>query len=562
MQLISTLQEASSHQIDELKRVMQKDPRVKQIFQKHLDLEDIRNPAEFLNTVKFFLLNNRNVIDFVEGRNYVKALDKNALKKLRELKPATMTQRDVDNLLQFASDVFREFKHVENSGMSPELRKEILEWVNKNGRYFDLSRHAQRELLSLPNVRPTRPILVYRGLLFSGSDLKERKRYDGSLEIGKGLKFLRSIREGSRVVDLEWDRASSWSTSKEVAMRFAQFSSASSNFEATMNWLSRKGKIDGDLGFVISTLAQPEDILLDVSRFVTSAHMQHGGEGEIILAPGTYTCRVTTKLTKEKGEVDPIKSAEIDESINNAVAAVKEFARTWEVEDFSDLKTEGWSTIDVERMLRSGSTEAFSKLARKGTKEAALKALSQLKEFYHEHLENLSEEQLQTIQADKRIGKIAEWIVELRKWMNEESRHQAHRTVDNPKGRVAHKKMSVEQLRDTNYSPTHTKLKDATTGARFTDYATGNAVNSLLTGLGDTPEKDIHRRGRKDQEAVMDRLLKKFYDKLNVEQPADRAEAINKMLMAVLGAERTAGVISKVLDLRDDLNEAIGKSVD
>jgi hypothetical protein len=226
MDLIQTLQEASGHPIDDLKKVMSKDKRVKAIFQKHLDLDDIENKGEFLNTVKFFLLNNRNVLKFVEDRDYIKDLSKNTLKKLREIRPAELSQKHIDDLLEFTNALFREHGHVERSGMSPKTRKEILDWVNANGRYFDLTTATRKELQSLPNIRPTRPILLYRGLLFSAGDLRERKRYDGQLEVGNGLKFLRSVREGTRVVDLEWDRASSWTTSKQTAMQFARFGPA------------------------------------------------------------------------------------------------------------------------------------------------------------------------------------------------------------------------------------------------------------------------------------------------------------------------------------------------
>lgn len=150
---------------------------------------------------------------------------------------------------------------------------------------------AFHELDSL-HLKPTQPVTLYRGLLFRlGSD--------------NTANFLRSIRKGTGTVNLVWDRLSSWTTSKEIANRFATCRSASSNFDAMMGWMSKvkdERVIDGDLGFVISTLARPEDILVDM-RMVNVAS-QHGHEGEVVLKPGRKIARIVKKYNI-KGEVDP-----------------------------------------------------------------------------------------------------------------------------------------------------------------------------------------------------------------------------------------------------------------
>jgi len=561
MQLISQLNEASGIPIDDLKKVMSRDARVKQVFSKTLDLENISSKVEFVQTLKFFLLNNRNVIDFVESRDYVKAVDKRTLKRLRELKPIDLKQKDLDDLLQFANDLFREHAHVERSGMSPHLRKELLNWVNANGRYFDLSRGSQKELESLPNIRPTRPVVLYRGLLFSSSDLRELKRYDGQLEVGKGLQFLRSIREGTRIVDLEWDRASSWSTDKQVATQFAKFGSASSNFSATMQWLDRssKGKaIDGDLGFIISTLAQPEDVLIDIQRMITTAHMKHGNESEVILRPGTYTSRVSVKFTKE-GEVPPIASSTLDGN-NASIEAVREFGSTWMNDhDWADLSDGGFFRyVDVENKLSNKNVDSFLKLMSGKIKSEAIEAYSELKEFYDEHLANLTDAEVDELLVNPKIVNIAQWVKELREYMNSQDVHPAFKTSDNNKGRVKHKELSSEQARESQFSRIADHIKNATVGGRYTDAMTGRSIELLSKAFGGSSEKDVHRKGRKDQEEIFDKTLAGFFKAANDQMPADRDEAIKKFRNAVLAAERNAGMISKIMQLKRELDKVLG----
>jgi hypothetical protein len=488
-------------------------------------------------------------------------MSSSTLKKLRELKPTALTQKDIDALQEFTSDLFREFSYVERNGISGPVRKELVDWKNSNGRYFDLSRSAQKELMSVPGLRPTRPTLLYRGLLFSSHDLKERKRYDGQMEVGKGLQFLRSVRDGSRVVDLEWDRASSWSTDRDTALAFAKFGSANSNFGATLQWLERGSKghaIDGDLGFLISTLAQPEDILIDVARLNTAAHLKHGTEAEMILAPGQYTCRVTTKLTK-KGEVDPTAPV-ADESVNSLIEAVREFSRTWKIDVPPGIVSTEWSTVDADRALSQGNTELFLALASRGVKEEVLRAYSELKKFYDEHVRSLSIEELQTLIADKKVGPVIDWITQLRKQMTSQNAHPAFKKPDNSKGRTTNDELTPEQFREAGYTVMSDRLKSLTQSGRFTDGMLGMYLNTLGKGFGVKIDRDIHRRGRKEQEEAVDQMLDGFFKALKQERPADRDEAIRILRNAIAGAERNSRLLNELIHRRELLDDALSRS--
>lgn len=555
MNLIQSLQEASGHQLDSLKKVIQKDARVKQILQARVDIDDIENKKQFLDTLKFYVLNNRNVQHFVESRSDIKDLNLSILKKLRTIMPADLNQDKLDQLRQFVATLFREFSYIERSGISAATRKELVDWANGNGTYFDLPKWVQRELLSVPNIRPSRPVVVYRGLLFSGHTLKERTRYDGTLEVGKGLKFLRSIREGTRIVDLEWDRPSSWSSSKQVAMQFAKFKSASSNFAATMNWLQRGDqKIDGDLGFIVSYLARPEDILIDMSMLKTSAHLQHGDEREIILKPGSYLVRVSTKYTKD-GEVDPVASSQLDEAVQQAVEAVQELAATWTVPDYSKVKVTGFNDFGLDRILSSGDASQVVALASKKLKDESIESLQTLLDFYNKNLKSLDSGKLESLLADKKIGKIVEWMTELNARMNMSIHSKDFITKDNPRGQVPRHALSAEQIRTAQTSYEAKAISDCIKG-RVTDGMSGGTISRLSRIFLDKRQDDFNRKGGAAQREILVKIASAAFDAANLDKPDDEVALLTGFATLVRAAYRTGVIGSLISTLHDNLQSA------
>lgn len=302
--LLKLLQEASTLRIEDVKKAIKKDSRVSAILGKEAPrLDSIGDKDAFLSTIKYLLLNNSNVLEFVKRRdNVAKFSKKSDFDPLRKARSKDLTQELLDDLHAFVKALFSEHASVDRGSMSSALRKELSDWVNHSGRYYNLPLWAMNELKTIDAVKPSKKVVLYRGLLFKDYDLSETKSYNGTLEEGNGLKFLKSIRAGKRTVDLTWDRPSSWSTSKATAEQFAKYGPASSSFSATFQWLERGVKaIDGAIGFVISVHADPADVLIDMSK----ANIRSGytDESEMILAPGTYLARVVKKFTVD-GEVD------------------------------------------------------------------------------------------------------------------------------------------------------------------------------------------------------------------------------------------------------------------
>ncbi len=564
MSLIRLLQEASSLDIASLKKAMQKDKNASLLFKKDLKLDDIPDRDAFLATVKYYVLNNDNVRSFIALRHNVKDLDKETLAKYRALRGSELDENKLKWLKEFIADIFKEHASVQRGTMSADLRKELNDWLNTNGRYFNLKPWAQRELMAIPGLRPEKRVLLYRGLLFSEHDLEERQTYDGTLEKGNGLKFLESIRKGSRTVDLSWDRPSSWSKAKGVAERFAKYGPASSNFSATLQWLERsmkKQNIDGALGFVISTFAKPEDILIDVDMF-NSAMMKHGDEGEVILKPGEYTCRIVKKYTVE-GEVDPTIDNEANAETGKIVLTlekVREFAEKFKVpENFKAIldKKNSWTT-------RSGidliNDKDFKDLVLDSTTTEILHLHDKALSFFKDNLKELDDEALRAdkFAGDEELRRDAQKLKKLIGRLSSEHTHSAFKSDKNPKGKVKKHELSPEQYRATIKDfDLYDIEKELLTKGYLTDSTAGRNFERLAKSVGVSVPTSaaLNRFGAAKQEPVIQETIKRFFDKLGLDAGDDKKENIKKMLNLLLKAYRNYKMINELKDLEDLLGD-------
>ncbi|MEM2159594.1 MAG: hypothetical protein QXN55_01415 [Candidatus Nitrosotenuis sp.] len=357
MLTLQILQEASQTPLADLKKEISKNSIVKVLFKKDLSIADIPDPAKFIATIKFLLLNNDNVVQFVKSRAHIKSLQPNEFNDLR-----TMTVDNLDtrlgHLKLFVDDLFREFNFTEKSNITPETKKELKDWINSNGRYFKLSSAAIRELKTLKGLKPDQPIRLYRGVLFTKYDLEQKNNYDGTMYDGNGLRFLKQIKANERTIELDWERPSSWTTDLKVAERFAKYGPANSSFEATYQWLGRdQKKIDGELGYVISTLAHPNDVLFMTDKLNVSFHFAHGNESEVVLAPGMRLARVVKKYTVE-GEVDPVEHAQLGSKkkaeLTDKISVFKENFNASELLDsFADFDVSSYEFSSFNHVVRN-----------------------------------------------------------------------------------------------------------------------------------------------------------------------------------------------------------------
>jgi hypothetical protein len=567
MQLIQLLQEASSLSLPDLKKAMSKDKRAAPIFKKDLKLEDIADMDGFLTTLKYYLFNNSNVQAFMQMRGGIKDMFQGTFNELKKLKASEIDASKLEEIKDFATSLFKEHAYTERGGMSTDLKKELKAWVNGNGGYHNLSRWAQKELAALPALKPDKRIVIYRGVLFSEYALKSERDYDGVMQDGNGIKFLKSIRTGGKEIDIKWDRPSSWTTSKDVATQFAKYGPASSSYSATLQWLSRgEKKIDGALGYVISTFANPEDVLIDMRKLTASIEMQHGGEGEVILKPGEYHGRVVSKYTVE-GEVDPTVEPDKGEDSEGAKASVAigsvsgVIGLPSEVQDILKIMGETRNIWSSDALLLVKYTDLFKKLILNSTTTAVTHTHDKLVNFYKKELHHIEDKDLM---ADKyaanpdlsaKIPKVKQFISHFRDKVS----HSKFRSDKNSKAVGQKHELTGDEYRSTLKAYDLNEIeKELMRDGYFTSSEGGRSFTKLAGALDATMPTSaaINRFSAAKQKPVIDEVIKKFFKVVGLAYDhVEPKEAEKVMINLIRKAYRNYSMLGEVNRIEEIMKE-------
>jgi hypothetical protein len=558
MQLIAQLNEASDVSLADLKKVLQKDPRVKQVFTKNLQLDEIKDPVEFVKTLRYHLLNNRNVLAFVgsignrtatpprpgvagsrsPGSQRLGAWD---LSSIRKILPDHLTQQGVVDIQEFVSNLFRDVTSVTNLTITGDTMSTLWQWLSgAKGYRGDLSYHAVRELLTFPAVRPEGPVRLYKGLAFYESSLKEKDTGYGTMEVGEGLKFLRSVRQGKRVVDIDNAFATIWTRSKEQAQRDA-FSDNS--------WEQKNPKIKGELGFVISVLAKPSDIVVDTDML--GPKVKHD-PAVVVLKAGKYTSRIVHKWTPE-GEVDPNeKPADAPTEVADSLMM---FARIFKLPypdpEFTSMDRGGDSPARKASFLELIKPEATAKIT---------KAYDVLREFYNKFIKDVPESQMNSLAADPEYGKAALVAKELHEFMANTKPHPTmpDERYSASKGRkkyVPRHELTGQELWDgtTSFSAREA-VGPMVSPVRYTDWNTSNKINDIASMAGLPRIKDAHRASGKVQQDQINKIIPAFCEFIGEPVPENRQAAAHLIADTIRTAERNADLLSDLWEVKRKLD--------
>lgn len=563
MSLIQLLQEASTLDIPNLKKAILKDRRAAIIFAKDLTLDKIEDKDAFLSTIKYWILNNESVKKFIELRHNVKDLDKETLAGFRKLRGSELTENQLKWLKEFVADIFKEHNSVSKGIFSADLKCELKDWFNSNGHYFNLPVWAIRELKAIPLIRPDKKVVVYRGVLFSEDSLTARETYNGTLEKGNGLKFLQSIRKGGKEVELDWDRPSSWTTSREVAEQFAKYGPASSSFSATLQWFDRgikKSKIDGALGYVVSTLVEPDNVLLDTAKLTVNIPMQHGFESEIILAPGKYNCRVVKKYTVE-GEVEPVESGQPEKHsiVNSSIESVLQFIETFTFPDEinlinnSDLSNIIWAHTSV-KILKY--PKVFKQLILNGTTTVAVHAVDKLHKFYNNSLSHLTDNDLRAdnFSNNEELRLKASKLKKIISLFNEEVSHLKFKNEKKSSSKDKRYKLNGEEYRSTQDAVDLRQLeKQLLTNGKIVNSEGDGFIENLSKSLGvklPTTAK-LSRFGDAKQLPYINEIISAFFNAVNLDKPEDKTESIKVMINLIRKAYRNYVLLQELKSFKE-----------
>lgn len=540
MQLISQLQEAADVPLKDLKALVKKDKRVNKVFSKNLQLDELDDPAEFVRTLRFYVLNNRNVLAFVKDSGSARRVSSFWFRSAREIRPETLTQKSLDDIVENVQDFFKDLTAAQNGTVSTSTYKDLWqlldrEYVTLNARH-NMSNSERREWLATPEFRPTTPVTLYMGLHFNEGNFKEKQDYNGNMEVGQGLQFLRSVREGKRVVDLKLSGLSIWTTSLEEARNYA-FNGSESSYR------KEQDKIRSQMAFVISTLMKPSNIIVDTARLP----VPHS-EPKVIVAEGDYTCRIINKYTP-KGEVDPTAGVDDNSAAVDTAESITTFAHVWK----PPLTRPKFGTLD----RGSFDLASFNLMRDPDTKPKILKSMENLRRYYLEHLHSADSDGLAELSGTNHHD-AAELIAGLQKFFGERQEHPTE--LDPSRGRARKKlykrhELTSEEVYD-NYKSASIDgiLPFLVDKKRFTSWSTASPLIALLHLASIPVPKDVHLSAGKVQQEWLSKAVTGFFNVIGEPEPADRKEAAKKIHDMVALAERNANMLDKLWDFRDDLD--------
>lgn len=585
MKLLQMLQEASSADLEEVKKQLKKLPETKVLFKKDSTLADVPDVGKFLATLKFHLFNNRNLLDFAKSRTLpstnpdakyghyaIKNVSAGEIAKYRQITADKIDEHDFQFFKQLIKEIFSEYASTAAGKLTPRAKKEVENWVNGNSGYHELSRATQTELSSFKDFKPTKKILLYRGILFKKYALESRKTWDGKTEEGNGLKFLKQIRDNSKIIDIEWDRPSSWTTSKEVADRFAKYGPAESTFSATLNWLNRGERaIDGELGFVIAIHANPDDVLVDISKIQNSFHQQHGDEGEVIIKPGKYFGKIVKKYTVH-GEVDvanPEDASKNRELLDNAYSDVIKIEKL-PIPDI--IKKIPVTNLYNQPHLRDTTFEHydFDSLVNPDKAKVVLRMTDDINaafEKYQAYLKDIAEKykdiEFTTDMANvgdeeslKKLKKIKQIIEKMKETVK--SSHFADTGNKGPIWNIPVDKYrmsfgeprEIKELSDRLRFSSDPKVSDKDLAHWFNNYykeLTGESLSSRFDMLGVAK-----------QDPAVEKVLRDFWHKLGIKSyPETKKEALTDFRNIVRRLYRNVGMMSKLKSAYEVINEPV-----
>lgn len=269
------------------------------------------DPEAMLKTMRRLMFNNHEVRKMLDGAVQYKYL----------LKPGR--EPDVESLKFILKEFAKRVSGAKRHSLSARAKKELRAYIESMGNSNRPSQATIDEIMSIPSMRPTHPVVLYRGMMF------QRQSWNASKVEDQMSPFLSAIRGGKRSLTLPQDSMSSWTHSPAVAERFARYRANYGQMDGFMSHMSRSAEkrwIDGDLGVVVQLIARPEDILVDTT--LVDLGYDGGGyqESEVILRPGAKLVRIFAAYNQQ-GPLDLTgavsEESETERKIKEVVSAAQ-----------------------------------------------------------------------------------------------------------------------------------------------------------------------------------------------------------------------------------------------
>lgn len=529
MNFLQQLNEAANIPLDQLKDRMKKDPRVKMVFQRDLQLDQLKDPVEFAKTIHFYIFNNPQVRAYIEKRADRRDVSKHWFKRMANSSNPTqkLTQNEIVWLQDLVKGLFKDVTYVQKKDISKRGYENLMMFFN--GTHNILDAYAAKEVESL-DMKPGGPVTLYRGLLFDDFSLRTGDRFG----YGAGLKFLAAVRKGKRTVDLDYGNHTIWTKDKKRALAQALYGSDAPWHNPDSIKDPKIEKHRGKMAFVISTLAGPDDVVVDLSEFSKVYNWppkNQTGYSAVILKPGKRLARIVSKYTQE-GEEDPISQDET-EDLGDIEQLLTMFGRILKLP--MEIEYEGLSrfTHDPDIMKQVGV------LIDPAFKERLAKLLNSTVSFYQKHLKDLDLTKLA-----QQSGKHKATYAALRTIADSFDGFVRHEDYGDPNAlRLRDRQAGTPYIRDlkkgedmlTAFSPemmAEDVAKVIAAQKRWTDRKISSAIRGYAKVADPNltfPEK-VHLSGWAVQKPLLDAAVDGFYQVVGKPKPASHVEQAKDFL--------------------------------
>lgn len=512
MKLLQQLNEASDLPVDEVKERMKKDPRVKILFTRGADFEDVKDLEALVLTAKYYIFNNRNVRAFAESRFGLKVLSKYQWNYLAKLKPSEFTAKHFASLKELTTDLFRDYTRTVKTDISNNTMENV--WAFIQGNMGVLWNDSAREIDSM-HLGIDQPIRLYRGIHFTPGDFESKTRYDSSgnrvEEIGKAVEFLNSIKKGSRLVRMENTEHTLWTTDKETAVTTSKqrYSHSSPNIR------------DGSMGFVVSMLATPKDVLMSAGHFV-AATMKNGGDRYdhlYVVRPGKYLTRIVHKFTSS-GEVDPTEQIQETSDAVTAAEQLQLFAQVFQpyypLDQVVIQTLDSWSTQAQRDLLHL--------LEAPDAQEKLLQNYEAIIDFYKGDVAHVSVNDIKELHSRPEYRLEAEALSDLRDSMRDT--FQPERAGEHIRRADLTTDQFVASLKRMSLVTINTAFTMFARDERYLTREVGDSVAKLRRALELSQVPDLHRTSKVNQNTAMFGIMDEIHKRLGKEKPASRMEQV------------------------------------
>lgn len=544
MNFLQQLDEAASIPVDQLRAKMMKDPRVKKIFARDLNVDEIPDHDEFIKTLRYYVFSNPKVREYIADRGEKREFSGLSLKSFGRswLPGKKLTQSDLDWFRTVIKSLFKDQEYLQKVSLSTRTLDNIYDWYNVGRNQLDA--YTARELMSLP-LRPTKPITVYRAFVFRERDM----RSDG-MSNAQGLNFLKSIRAGTRVIDLQLDEATSWSKDRndEIAkIVHGRDASWKGYKEGDSKAIARH---QGDLAFLVSTLASPDDIIVDFGMLSKASKSgwpseDNSAHSVVVLNPGKHVCRVASKHT-QKGEEDPIARKDEDgpdlDDIREDLTLLSRIIKL----PVPEVKLEGFerNKHDPKAM------EQIALFTNPDVQEKLFKLFKQVHSYYMSKLDPIDLVKLadQVAGADpapydalKKLNDVFDDYVSHVSWRDPERRKMTYGTkkVRELEDTELMKTAVPPNLGNLEYMATMVKTRKRTQDWRVAQSWEGLAI--AADPNFDLPNK-LERAGWAQQEKVVNLAMRGFYKILGRPMPDDFEQQAKDLVSTMKEAETYAQI--------------------